>query len=362
MHRDVCIIGGGPAGLAAAIALRSKGLSVTVLDARRPPIDKACGEGLLPGGLRTLRELGVPLGDLNGAPLRGIRFLGGGISVSGRFPEGEGRGVRRTTLHAVLVECAERAGAELQWNRPVCDFESVTARWIIGADGIQSRVRQWAGLAGSRRDSTRFGFQCHYPIEPWSDEVEVYWGSRGQAYVTPAGPSQIGVAVLTRHRGLRFDDIVRQFPELSARLHRSARTPERGGVTATRRLRCVAKGNIALLGDASGSVDAITGEGLALSFRQALLLADSLDAGNLDLYACRHAALSHRTRFMGDLMLLLDRSSHLRRHTLGVLASRPALFERLVEMHTGEPSLPTLLAGCAHLGWGLATAPLFPGS
>jgi hypothetical protein len=65
---------------------------------------------------------------------------------------------------------------------------------------------------------------------------------------------------------------------------------------------------------------------------------------------------------MGDLMLLLDRSALLRRRTLSVLSSRPELFQRLVEMHTGEPSIPTLLAGCAHLGWGLATAPLFPGS
>ena len=48
---DALIAGGGPAGLAAAIALRQKGLDVLVADALWPPIDKACGEGLMPDAL-----------------------------------------------------------------------------------------------------------------------------------------------------------------------------------------------------------------------------------------------------------------------------------------------------------------------
>src|ERR1022692_2180287 len=56
---DLFVIGGGPAGLAAAIAARLKGLNVTLADGARPPIDKACGEGLMPDGLAALRSLGV---------------------------------------------------------------------------------------------------------------------------------------------------------------------------------------------------------------------------------------------------------------------------------------------------------------
>jgi len=58
---DVFIVGGGPAGLAAAIALRARGFGVTVADPALPPIDKACGEGLMPNALRTFERLGVSL-------------------------------------------------------------------------------------------------------------------------------------------------------------------------------------------------------------------------------------------------------------------------------------------------------------
>ena len=58
---DVFVIGGGPAGLAAAIAARQKGLRVIVADGAEPPIDKACGEGLMPDGLAALGHLGIQL-------------------------------------------------------------------------------------------------------------------------------------------------------------------------------------------------------------------------------------------------------------------------------------------------------------
>ena len=62
---DVFVIGGGPAGLAAAIAARQRGFRVIVADGMRPPIDKACGEGLMPDGLAALERLGirVPLSE-----------------------------------------------------------------------------------------------------------------------------------------------------------------------------------------------------------------------------------------------------------------------------------------------------------
>jgi len=56
---DVFVIGGGPAGLAAAIAARRAGFDVVVADRSQPPIDKACGEGLMPDGLSALQRLGV---------------------------------------------------------------------------------------------------------------------------------------------------------------------------------------------------------------------------------------------------------------------------------------------------------------
>src|SRR5206468_76826 len=109
MKSDICIVGGGPAGLAAALALTQSGREVTVLDCAVPPIDKACGEGLMPDSLAALEALGVTVGDA-GTSLSGIRFFDSDSCVSADFPNGIGRGIRRILLHELLINRAERAG------------------------------------------------------------------------------------------------------------------------------------------------------------------------------------------------------------------------------------------------------------
>src|SRR5580704_9075509 len=138
---DVFVIGGGPVGLAAAIAARHKGFSVTLADALQPPIDKACGEGILPDGLAAVARLGVHLPAGDSFTFRGIRFHGEGVSVAADFPHGPGRGIRRTSLHRALVEQAERCGVELHWGYSVHRLEDIEAHWIVGADGTGSQVR-----------------------------------------------------------------------------------------------------------------------------------------------------------------------------------------------------------------------------
>jgi menaquinone-9 beta-reductase len=76
MRTDVCVAGGGPAGLAAAIALRREGFGVAIVDCAVPPIDKACGEGLMPAGIPALRDLGVTIPPDLGRPLEGHSILG----------------------------------------------------------------------------------------------------------------------------------------------------------------------------------------------------------------------------------------------------------------------------------------------
>ena len=101
---DVFVIGGGPAGLAAALAARQVGLNVILADRAQPPIEKACGEGLMPDALDALRRIGVNLGSENGVCFRGIRFLDEKLEAEAMFSKHSfGLGVRRTTLHRVLV-------------------------------------------------------------------------------------------------------------------------------------------------------------------------------------------------------------------------------------------------------------------
>lgn len=333
---DAFIIGGGPAGLAAAIAARLKGFDVAVADAAQPPIDKACGEGLMPDSLDALRQLGVTLDGGQSFAFRGIRFIGAGGSVAADFPRDCGLAVRRVRLHQALIDRAEEVGVKLLWRARVTGLGDIGARWIIGADGENSRVRRWAGLDAVRRESFRYGFRRHYRVRPWTDFMEVYWGQGCQMYVTSVGPGEVCAAVLTRDPRQRVDAGLALFPTLARRFEGAEQlSAERGAVTFTRSLRGVYRESTALIGDASGSVDAITGEGMGLAFRQALALADALAAGNLDGYQTAHRRLAHRPALMAQLMLTLDRFPRLRPAVLRTFAARPVIFERLLAVHVG---------------------------
>lgn len=350
MHCDVLIAGGGPAGLASAIALRQRGADVVVADALRPPIDKACGEGLMPDSRCELARLGISLDREAGAEFTGILFADSESRVSAEFPRGVGLGVRRPVLHRRLMDRAAEVGVRMLWNTPVVmnggdavklGGGACTYRWLIGADGHASRARAWAGLDRSNLRSRRFGFRAHYRVAPWSSHVEVHWGPLGQAYITPVGPQEVCVSAMTRHSGVRLRQMIESIPFLREKLASAEmKTAERGSLTLTRRLHRVTRGNVALVGDASGSADAITGEGLAMSFRQALLLAESLEEGSLEGYESRHKGILALPQRMAGLMLLMDRSPRLRRRTLAAMAVRPELFRGLLAVHVGEQPLP----------------------
>ena len=114
------------------------------------------------------------------------------------------------------------------------------------------------------------------------------------------------------------------FPELARRLEGAAIvSEERGAVTVTRRLKRIYRGHTVLIGDASGSVDAITGEGMSLAFRQAIALADALVADNLEQYQAAHRRMARRPAFMAQLMLTLDRFPRLRPLVLRTFAANP---------------------------------------
>lgn len=332
MQTEVLVIGGGPAGLAAAIAARLKGFDVAVADAARPPIDKACGEGVLPAGVEVLRRLGVDLSADDAIPFRGIRFLDRGAEVEASFRCGPGLALRRIRLHQILVERASELGVRLLWGTALSDASSLPSyRWMVGADGLNSGVRRAAGLDEARREILRFGFRRHYRVSPWTDFVEVHWGSRCQIYVTPLSQDEIGVALLSRNSHLRLDSALEEFPELRRRLKGAeASSAERGAVTVSRRLRRVFRGQTVLVGDASGSVDAITGEGLSLSFQQATALSEALGTGQLASYQAEHSRLSRRPAFVANMLLSLDRFPSVRRSVLKVLALEPPIFAKLL--------------------------------
>jgi len=153
MKSDVLVVGAGPAGLATAIAAAANGLRVMVADARRPPINKPCGEGLLPEAVDTLRSIGIELDSSLGCPLKGFRFSDDTYSISAPIERGRAFGLRRTALHNLLVAKAAEVGVIFRWGVRVSDFAAASARingefvgyrWLVGADGLNSSVRRWA--------------------------------------------------------------------------------------------------------------------------------------------------------------------------------------------------------------------------
>jgi flavin-dependent dehydrogenase len=154
--------------------------------------------------------------------------------------------------------------------------------------------------------------------------------------VAPLGAEEVGIALLCRDSGLRIDDALEYFPELSARLEDAAHlSSERGGISAMRKLPSVTQGNIALVGDASGAVDAITGQGLCLCFEQALALADCLETGDLEVYEIAHRRIMRRPRWMANFLLLLDAQPRARAAAMRTFERHPALFAALLAYHVG---------------------------
>jgi flavin-dependent dehydrogenase len=363
---EVFVVGGGPAGLAAAIAAARKGFRVVVADPALPPIDKACGEGLMPDAVTALESLGVNLICEEAVPFRGIRFCSADNtkSVQAEFVGRSGIGIRRRALHACLVRRAADLGVSMLWGSRVSGFEDgevicegrrVACRWLIGADGENSRIRTSIASRPPLYERIRFGHRQHFRVKPWSDLVEVCWVRNGQIVVAPVGPEHVCIAITSRWPHLRPDDVLRQAPHLATQLSGSpVLAAGRGARAALRLLPFVHRGSVALVGDASGSVDPITGEGLGLAFQQAAALAEALAIGDLRLYQAAHDHISRLPRLMSRLILAMDSHPKFQARALRTLAVEPQIFAKLLNIHIRALAPSKFGVGNAlRLGWRL---------
>ena len=350
MH--LVVVGGGPVGLFSGVYAAQRGVQVTVLEVRRGDGDKACGEGLMPTGALLLKWIDV---HPEGHEFRGIRYL----DASGRrqaradLEDARGLGVRRTELVRALRAASVREGVEIRTAKVVdvepggCapsviteDGEVIGADVVLGCDGIASTVRKRLGLdasvasaSGGNRQRTslpRYGLVSHYCVTPWSAEVEVYWATGAEAYVTPLASDLVGVAMLGG-AGASFDARLAEFPALQHRLSGFERVGRITGAGPLRRRSVSAGlGQVMLVGDAAGYVDALTGEGLSIGFRSAVAAVNAAVAGDAANYPTEWLKLTRRSRLSTELLLRGTRLPLVRKSLLPASESASGAFGAIV--------------------------------
>jgi flavin-dependent dehydrogenase len=293
---DVAVVGGGPAGLAAAIAAAVRGLAVVVIERRELPADKACGESLLPSGVRALEQLGIDP-YLTGPPPRRLTGIyvrqEDGSSAEAILPGGGGLGIRRLALVEAMVRRARTVGVTIRAGTGVSRVErgsagaivhtssgDVHAELVVAADGLESALRRDAGLDAPPRARRRLALRQHFAIPPWTDMIEVHVDRLGEAIVTPVSDDSVNVGFVWERGGIggpTIEGLLVRFPELHARLAGApALSAVRGaGPMACRAVRPTAA-RLVLLGDAAGFIDPISADGLSIAFNEALILAEHL--------------------------------------------------------------------------------------
>ena len=332
---DLLVVGGGPVGLATALYAERVGLSVTVVEQRLPPVDKACGEGLMPGAVAALHELGA---DPDGLAFSGIGYFDGRRAAEARFRHGPGRGVRRTTLqrclHGLAVErgipVLQRSAGEVTQDDDGVRVGELRARYVAAADGLHSPLRRRLSLDAPASGPPRFGQRRHFAVAPWSDLVEVHWSDGAEAYVTPVAADTVGVAVLSSRRE-PFDVQLRRFHWLADRLPVEAATATRGAGPLRQRATARVAGRVLLVGDAAGYVDALTGEGIAVGLASARALVDAVRRDEPRDYEQAWRAATRRYRWITETVLFARNRPSTARLIVPTAARLPRVFSAAVD-------------------------------
>jgi len=376
----VAIVGGGPVGSALALYLNRYGVPVVLIDAGASQ-RKICGEGILPVGWEVIEDLGLESRLPQRASIEALLYTmedQGGLRTMKASLSRRGFGVARDHLFTAFRSALESSGVELLANSRLRDFEqnrahvtarveapggglkSVPCRLLVGADGLQSLVRRKAGLQSpvSRR-YMRWGARCYFRASERRQAVEVTLGRGVESYLTPLGEGLYGLAFLWSPQelgrplpgsGSLYERLLAFFsPAMIERLPQG-RGELMGDGRAIGPLQQLVvsplhpSGRVALVGDAAGYFDALTGEGLCLGLRQARVLASCIAQGTIWDYPDHHRSIKRRHQLVVGGLLWLIHQPALRDRVFLALAQSPRQFQAVIRFAVEEARWSTLVS------------------
>jgi geranylgeranyl reductase family protein len=322
LTHEVCVVGGGPAGCAAAITLARGGVDVTMIDRARFPREKACGDGLTSEALRLLEAFDVRPATLpSWAWIDDISiYTPGGRRTDLPLPVGAchfAAVVTRRELDDCLVQNARAAGVSVRegWSLRSAsshsdgvelEFESghvINATYAIGADGARSSLARALALPHRRADADWHAVRQYLRVSTGYPSTMSVWYEPdllpGYAWAFPlsGGLLNFGFGVLRpagrqppRSRPMLADLLAR--PQIATALGndvtpvgppRAWLIPPRFAVTHS------PDGRVVFVGDACGAADPLTGEGISQALQTGQLAAAAiLGAPSPDAVASRY--------------------------------------------------------------------------
>ena len=351
MNVDVAIVGSGPAGSTLAAILARRGVSVALVDRDEFPRDKLCGEFLSYDALPILDRLGV---TFDAPRIARCRVVARHRVYEFDFPA-PARGVSRLLLDDLLFRTAIAAGARsfAGWTATSLDpltieredeRQTIEAKVIVGAWGRWGRFDAQLGRGFVRDHSHRsFGFKRHYRATTNEPVIELYSFRGGYLGVSPIenGLTNIcGLVHESRLSGLkgRWDSFVgtirgeeKQLEALYSR-QKAAQDGFLSSEPVIFRARSPVEHGVFMIGDASGIVDPLTGNGMAMAIQSAAVAAPHVMRaveGNRDEAAYQHAHagfFNSRIRWSRRVAMILSRPALLDASLTAVRSPRAGRF------------------------------------
>lgn len=346
---SIGIIGGGPIGLFSALVLAKKGHAVTLIEKRTFPIDKVCGQGIMPKGHELLKSVEIDFANHNSAPIEGITYFDNGLELAGLL-EAPGIAVERKTLSQLLYQkCLEQKTINIlqarvenvishnQWNEVILDSgQSLEFKYLLACDGLHSHVRKCLKQEKIVLKRKRMGARFHFHDSSSKNRVEVYWDHHCEAYVTPTNEHLSEVAFLWEEpvqvpKQQPLDFFIKKFPQLQSAAEKSLNDFKIYGpfnkVSKSLRYK-----NVFFVGDAYQFLDGITGEGISLGLRSAERICQRLSSFSLwDELVIKSWYLKYH--IFVALALCLSRFPKWRKVLFKLLMPRKRLFSFILQLN-----------------------------